>query len=478
MKQKWEKRQYKKNRVFNHTIVKTKRRLLRSLGTIIETNDVISCSSIKNDTYTLEFFSIDEKKRGIALNKYKKLYTDILSELVSSNKNIKNKAESLLKMIENDIKNSFYSRGNIVYYKPIAQNNLQNYNTIIFEIENMYVYNRKFELKEKLKKLIEMFVINKNDSKENWESLFFLPSKLYERIILLEEHIFSYEVDSIKRKNLSKKVYSQLLNRIQFKKFGLYKKNTDEKNQASLLKPKFISSLDILEFKINYIKQKEWIFKEYFLKELRRYIPNYVNTPDGDIVDLNELQEELESYRKIANMRYEDYSEGNDEYDEYIAPIDYETYIDDTLKEEFRKSANSIQKQWDDKYKEFSKIVQNQDEINPYCNVKNYSKELLFSYKILVENNVFTKAGNINGFSKLIIKRKKEIKEQLLENLLNSDSKALNKEIESILNLQKKEWKFMYQIMRDYNFVYLLERYSEFDTENLRFKLTRNVLQR
>ncbi len=39
--------------------------------------------------------------------------------------------------------------------KNVAISELEDYNIIISEIENMYVYNRRFKFKEKLKELIK-----------------------------------------------------------------------------------------------------------------------------------------------------------------------------------------------------------------------------------------------------------------------------------------------------------------------------------
>ena len=484
------KRKYKQNRIFKKTVVQSKRRLLRSLLLAIEKNDAISYDyymfksgklKVVDDKYHLIFNSTDEIKKSISLSKYKEVYTSILDKSTSTDEKTKADAHALLKLINKDTRNISSLNDNIIYYKLDAKIKLEDYNKIISEIDNMYVYSRKHELKNALKELVKKFVSNSFDKKDNWQTLFLLPSKPNDRIILIEESLFAYESDEIKRKNLAKKVYSQLVNRIQFDRLELYTSHSNEKNHSNMLKPNFISALDILKLQVKYIKEKEWIFNDLFLKQIKRHIPNYITTPDGDIVDLDDINQQLDIHKKIGLMSYDDYTEGSDEYDEYIAPIEYESAMDISLKDETRKSANSIQKQWGDTYIEFSNLTQKQDTNNPYFNVKSYSIELLDYYNFLLENNIFTKTGNISDSATFISQEKENIKELLLENFSSSDTTELNKEINSILALRKDEWKYLFKIFKEINYYSTLQDYSNFSLNSLSFRKkveVKNILQR
>jgi len=356
----------------------------------------------------------------------------------------------------------------MIYHKQMAIHDLQNYNVIINEIDNMYVYNRKLEFKEKLKELIKESVVNNWESMDLWQTKFLLPNENKRSIELIINKLFLYEQNKTKRENLAKKLYTQLINRIQFASAELYDSNSSEKVKANLIKPNFTTSFDILKFEINYIKKYERLFDDGFLLMIRKYALNFITTPDGDVVDLNEIDEELQYHKEKSSIDYDDYSNGSYEDDEYIAPIDYEASIDEDLQDIYRSNAYSSQKQWGKKYKEFSTLFTEQNEYNPYLLVKNYSIKLLNTYNYLVENKIFTKTGNINGYSKLLL----DIKEALRNSIKNKSELAnetkVNTQINLILSLQKKEWKYIYQIINTDLSLENIKKYSEFDTVNLK----------
>lgn len=479
-------RTYKKDRVFKKTSVKTKRRCIRSMNTAIKVNDYISYDEcmfingtfqIKDDTFHLEFKSLDEMKKHKALIEFNKTYSEILTESLNSDIGISMNANSLLEELSDYCNEVLDCNQNIVYYKALALHDLEDYKIITHEIDNMSIYNRKLEYKETLKELVKMYVMNSLSSQSDWITIFFQSSNYKNIIYQIEKNLFSDVIDGNQRNNLAKKIYTQLLNRVQFKHTKIYHYNSNERNQSNLLKPGFISSLDRLKFKINYIKKRTWMFNEFFLKKIKHYIPNYIETDDTS--EYNRILNE-ETHDKIGSLEYDNYSSDNssDEYDEYLAPIDYETYSDKSLKDEYRASANSIQKQWGDLYITFSHLIQKQDESNPYFNVKNYANEIIKYYKKLKLNDVFTTSGNINEFSTYVNNQKKEIKEILLENMPNADSKRLKKEVQSILKLKKEEWKCLSDIFFNHNsFSYKIMKYSNFNTEKLEYKII-NVLKR
>lgn len=499
-----EKRKYKKNRVHIYTSVKGRRNLLRSMNNVINKNNEKKMNHISfnnrmffngefyisnDEKYYLNFSDIEKLQDEKCVVIFKKTYNELLAELNSDNYVVREKAKESIAELSKYVDLIFQREKAIIYYKPITDSYLRNYNMIINEINNIYMYNREIKQKEILKSIVKESILNPIDKLENQYCTFFKEGYKEDYINEIKKAIYTYKEENFKSTEqasiFANKIYTQLKNRIQFKNLNFYHYNTDEKNQSNKLRPTFITSLDKLKYKINYIKQMKWIFNEFFMDNIRHYLPKLIESENGEVIDINEYKRfsKKEQHDSVGSLNYEDYSESDRSYenDEYIAPYDYETYSDDSLRDEVRSGANSFKKQWGDKYLYFSRIIQKQNDENPYYNIRNYSLEIVSYYNQLLESNVFTETGNINQYSNYISQNRKNIRDFLLKNtdVKNSNEriKYINKEVNRILKIKKEEWKILHNIFsNDKDFFDKVEKLSTFNPLNLYFNSRKSLL--
>lgn len=489
-----ERKKYPNNRVLTRSSVKGNRNLIRSLNSAIENHDYISFDDAmflngefyisKEEKFHLNFLNMEKLKKEKCLILLKKTITSLTNELNSPNDSVRTEAKKSSNELDKYLKLILVKDQTVICYKPMIINDLKSYSLIEEEIDNIYIYNRASSKKEDLKSLIKEFVFNPINKKEEQSCYFFNANQMDIAIRKIQHTLYNDKEDKNQAYSLAKKIYTQIRNRIQFKNLNFYNYNTGIKNQSNKLTPEFITPLHILKYKIKYIKQMKWIFNEFFLNKIRHYLPHIIESEDGEIVDINEYKRFLneEQHDKLGSLSYYDYNDSDSSYenDEYLAPYDYETYSDDSFRDEIREGANSFKKQWGDKYLYFSKIIQNQDNENPYYKVKNYSLEIFTYYNELLAFNVLTETGNINHYSSYISQNKKEIKDMLLENTDGANSKEekkeLNKEVSRILKIKKEEWKFLYYVFSDIEFFNTIKSYSTFNTLTLKSR-KREILE-
>jgi hypothetical protein len=289
----------KKEKRYKTTSIRDKRSIVRTLNTFSKQYEYICC---------------DDKFVDLDLEPVKYYYMDK----------------------END-----YFKNSIVFSKSNAQIDSRNTDLILDAIDNMISINRKTDLKDELKDIV------RNKELGNGVNTFLLNKDLSIKEIK----------EVVSDSKFAKKIFSQIENRVIFRRTGIYSSNNDSST---------IKSKQILPIPTNLISS---------LNEELEYVINKLYLFEKEPIETEELAEKLEN---LKNKIYLDMKNKNFSLDEIISeenssfnhPIDEEEY------DETKSDAHLTTQQINQKIHNFS----NENEHNEY-------KKLSTEYKKALEFN-------------------------------------------------------------------------------------------
>jgi hypothetical protein len=307
---------------YSFTKIRDKRSIVRALNTFKKQCNFIYC---------------EKKEVDLNIEPMKLYYSDDIIKNINYNK----KADTN----ENDKMIDALDK-NIIYNKDVESIELQNTHLICDEIDNLLSINNKKDLKEELKICVQ---------KRDMQGI----NRFFNNEALSLNQI-EYIVES---ESFAKRIFSQLKNRISFKRSGIYSTKYAKSKITKVIELEPISHADVFEIKLDYVVDKLWLYesdtqeKYKKLKEQyeeytndenfnRDFIPSFDNTSIYHPIDESEYTDESNrSEVREANMTeamiahrqyglydqefYEEYNEYKTIYEEYEEQI--RDYIIDLL---------------------------------------------------------------------------------------------------------------------------------------------------
>ncbi|QFR42884.1 hypothetical protein [Sulfurimonas xiamenensis] len=517
----------KRNIVYKKTTVRDKRSFLRSLDLFTKNNNE---AFIENTN--LE--SLNEITFYSPLNKLKSLYwLDEPVQCSLKDFDFQYKLFSTVDPINISYEDSPYKLGEfksgsgMIYSKIVSDTRLSDYTFVMNEINNLISISRKVNYNTALQDIIEEYTYKYSDDTNEWITYFFNGYDVEEKIKKIEaalahyneitEHntpkayklpISSHESasDRIKRlyvnsksyATLAKKIYTQLLRRVKYNEIGFYKVPTDDKYKKEVIPIQYISPLDRMQSRVNFILKRQWLLDRHILNALRDRLMthNQINTEnvEEDLIstisrifgiDINESIEDdrYQDSIKILKQHYFKY-EGLDSYDyeflddetkswnyedavEYIAELNQ--YIkefvgeDETTDESPQKKEplTTIEKEWEDLYaKLLDGILSNTLEKNEYYKISSIAQELVQEYDFLIENKVFLETGKLNMKCKFV----QSLKQELLKKIHAKDDDTKLELSTNFISEKKSEYLLLQDTIEHYPFIRALQ---DFDYKTL-----------
>ncbi len=400
----------------------------------------------------------------------------------------------------------------MIYHKEVADNDLRDYKLLVQEVDDIISINRKQHYKQALKDIIGHFC-HKAVTKDEAFSRFFTASAQEEVCNMIQERTGASAA-------FAKRIYTQLYNRIRFRHAGIYTTNSDAKK----LRPKFLSSYDVLRSKIEFVNRRKRWFDDDFLWPLQAKLQSLKSDFEEEYVTDEALEplslyfdialyevedkayqdaieilkyfyfEEMNEDSKYPNPDYRPYEyslhnedtpinrqktlhyiqeynksiptdpENTDEEQAYFHPIEEDVYHDESLKDEVRLSAMATELQFDKFYDDLlDEVLFNPDD-TVFCMVKKYVMELIEMYEELKTNNVFLGNGNINEYSSYLSDYRKAVRTALAK--ASSPNESIDRILSEVLREKKREWKLLYSEINKDDFYYDV---VEFDCHDMKF---------
>lgn len=269
----------KKTRKVTRTKCRDKRSIVRTLNNFSNKYQYIKCHQQKID---------------LAIEPMELLYSDNELDFTINAKNKSNVSIKERERFERELRFMESLKRNIIFSKSNSQIDSKNTNLILEAIDNLLSINRKENLKKALKAIVES-----RENQINSENNFLINKKLS---ILQIDNILNNE-------KFSKKLFSQIKNRVIFRKTGIY---SDKLNPSSVGKSKVIrpAPASFIELSLEKIK--------YIAENLKLYDIEKIKIVEEKLFKLNK-----EKNHKLFNS---DYTKTDPNSTSYYHPIDEEEY--------------------------------------------------------------------------------------------------------------------------------------------------------
>ena len=148
----------------------------------------------------------------------------------------------------------------------------------------------------------------------------------------------------------------------------------------------------------------------------------------------------------------------------YNAPIDAETYYDNSIQDTYRDSASSTTIQWSNFYDTLlSGIISKDENKNVYKKVCEFSSEILSEYLLLEQSGMYLENGLINESCDVL----KNIHIKLEQGLKEVEGDDKYKRIREVVAMKKKECRLIYKTVNENSIFYALE---DFNYKTLKFQ--------
>ena len=324
----------KKEKRYKTTSVRDKRSIVRTLNTFSKQYEYICC---------------DDRCVDLDLEPVKYYYLDK----------------------END-----YFKNSIVFSKSNAQIDIRNTDLILDAIDNMISINRKEDLKEDLKEIVESREL------ENKVNTFLLNKELS----ISQIKVITNDI------NFSKRLFSQIENRVIFRRTGIYSSNNyDSTIKSRQILPIPTNLIDSLYEQLDYVIDKLYLF-------------------DEELVDLDEIQDKIDEAEEPINKdkRNKSFSQDDiptEDNTSLYHPIDEQSFNDSGTSnhlttQQILQNEEGMYNQ--ENYDDYYKLLEEYDEAEEFNNEYEADIEFLldeivsFMEYYKVEDKLFEKIANID----------------------------------------------------------------------------------
>jgi hypothetical protein len=254
---------------YSFTKIRDKRSIVRALNTFKKQCNFIYC---------------EKKEVDLNIEPMKLYYSDEIVKNINYDKKVDTSEND--KMIDALDKN-------IIYNKDVESIELQNTNLICDEIDNLLSINNKKDLKEELKICVKKRDIQGINN-------FFKNEAL--SLMQIEQIVES--------ESFAKRIFSQLKNRISFKRSGVYSTKYAKSKITKMIELEPISHADVFEIKLDYVIDKLWLYEsdtQEKYKKLKKQYVEYANDENFNR-DFIPSSDNTSIYHPIDESEYNDES--------------------------------------------------------------------------------------------------------------------------------------------------------------------------